>query len=61
MTPDERRRYLILAQAAAHLRGAAGLLHDVEPELARRLSGDADRLYAEAEPLLRLADQLAPP
>lgn len=58
MTDEERRRYITYAAAAAHLRAAAGLLHDLEPDLARRYSADASRLYTEAAPLIGRPDPL---
>lgn len=51
MTDEERRRFITYAAAAAHLRSAAGLLHDFEPELARQFSQAAATLYTAAAPL----------
>lgn len=58
MTDEERRNYICYRLAADHLRAAAGMLHDLEPDLARRYAADAGRLYTEAAPLIGRPDPL---
>ena len=52
MTDDERRRYTVYAQAAAHLRAAAVLLLEFDAGASQRYAAEAAGYYAAAAPLI---------